>query len=547
MAQTITVDGVSRGSIVHREDCTWAEAAYLGETAEGQLVYHDDTGLVTAAGFKDVVVDQDACTPSRIMSGFVGKKLIKKGSNWSDYAVSREYGFSTKDGNDLLTRLEILAAGGNRSHETSDTVGATLHWLVDDELSRVGVLDHGAIDYDTTVSIDGTDRRGSRPGDVLAQLAKSARRNYYVRWHVADPACTVHGADDTDSWELVFRDDNTSTADTSTISISNAGNDDGETTFAPDVDPELGEDPEHIYSRMIVNYAKGREVVEDAFGTADEFVERDGDLEDTAIKKATTAARDGRTALWEAHSEAQLLPVTLSMRHDQVNLILPGQRVSTRMTHLGPEGWDPARYARVLRRKVTQPQGTDYRYKVALDLAPQEPPDPATVPMCALYDRTPAGDYWPLGSSLTSDGVVAYWRAGLVKPGYPWTGELGDWHFAELGAGGSGSIDYAGDCAGNELIFILIGNGTASIQTEVYAGSPRLLGVFKGTDSTEATGSSVATTLVGTISSGASIDVTFGDSDNDDSTTCIHYIVIGDTGAACGGKWGWSQMTWVRA
>ena len=56
------------------------------------------------------------------------------------------------------------------------------------------------------------------------------------------------------------------------------------------------------------------------------------------------------------------------MRGAYVNKILPGQRVSTQMTHMATEGWDPARYARVLRRTVTQPLNTDADYDVIREL-----------------------------------------------------------------------------------------------------------------------------------------------------------------------------------
>ncbi|MBV9872498.1 MAG: hypothetical protein JO214_17940, partial [Frankiaceae bacterium] len=234
MAETISVDGVDRSSVVHREDCVWAESAYLGETGEGNVVYHDDAGTLTEKGRKDVVVEQDASDPARIMTGFVGKKSIKAGGYRSNPSTSREYAFGTFDGNDLLSRLKIRADIGNRHTESA---AATLAWLISDELSRVGISDYGRVEYPADVQIDSTDRRGQYPGDVLAELAKPCRRNYYVRWN------TDHAG-----WEIVFRDDNASTDDTSTISISNAGDDDGETIFAPQLDAELSQDPEHVYS-----------------------------------------------------------------------------------------------------------------------------------------------------------------------------------------------------------------------------------------------------------------------------------------------------------
>ncbi len=388
MAETILVDGVDRSDVVHREDCEWAESAYLGETGEGKVVIHDDAGTITAAGFKDVTVEQSSSTPARIMTAFVGKKTIRRGSFLANFETSREYSFATKDGNDLLGRLKIRAAAGNRT-ATDATVATELTWLLADELSRVGVADYGRVEYPDDVGIDPVDRRGQFPGDVLSELAKACRRNYYVRWNTTEAG-----------WELVFRDDNASTDDDAGIAISNAGDDDGVTIFAPSMDDELTEDPEHVYSGVRAIGAKTN-TYRTRPATAAAFVERDGETEDSGVKNLATLQRDGDTFLYESRLEEQVLPVKLHMRAAQVNLILPGQRVPTRMLHMTPEGWNPARYARVLRRRVTQPVGTDFDYEVALDLSPQEAGPPAARILQSVFGATADG-----GGTLTLPNPV---------------------------------------------------------------------------------------------------------------------------------------------
>ena len=52
----------------------------------------------------------------------------------------------------------------------------------------------------------------------------------------------------------------------------------------------------------------------------------------------------------------------------------------------------------------------------------------------------------------------------------PTIDHIGNWNFPEpyIGGGGPGTIDYAGDCAQNNLRFIVVGPGTLTIQTEMY-------------------------------------------------------------------------------
>jgi hypothetical protein len=208
--------------------------------------------------------------------------------------------------------------------------------------------------------------------------------------------------------------------------------------------------------------------------------------------------------------------------------------VQVKFTHL--PGYESFTWCRVIRRTVIQEQATD-RYIIDMDLSPQEAAAP--VPACS-DGATADGTFYPLGGDPPgtgsppnpSDGVVFYWRAGLE---YPWTddtGTVGGWHFSLLGNGGSGTIDYAGDCVNNRLIFVIVGNGTMTIQTEMYAATPKAMVVtIRGTD-------------VQTFTSGDSVEVVIDDRTDGD---CVTLVEIRDLGLACGGKWGWSQMDWVGA
>jgi hypothetical protein len=539
MAQTITIDGVSRTGAVPRESIELAESAYLGEVAEGKLMVRDTAGTISVVGHKTIVVAQSASTPTRVATQFVGPKSIKTRN--APFGAGREIELTTRDLNSLLKRKIIEgdgAAGGNRPAET---ITVRVAWLLATFLSGL-VADFGRV-QPSTVALDKDDCRSRFPGDVLAALARSAKFNEYVRYNEGE-----------DAYELVFRDENQDSDDTylaltdsATIRISNDPTDaiDHVTVFAPLGDAtDFAEDPDDVYAGAYGAYGTGHVYVERA-ATAAAFVDRDGTTEDSGIKTAEAATIAAETFLDESDAEEQAIDVTLRMREAQVNLAMPGFRIQTKMIHLAPEGWASGngRWARIARRRVSQPLKTDFDYNVALHLLPQEAP-PAAVNCSDTWTDTPAGTYYPLGSPTgsspanPSDGVIYYFRGGLGDPTTPDDiGYIGEWNFGVFGPGGAGTIDYAGTCVQNILILMTVGNGTWTIQTERYGGLVKPLWVNMGP-----AGFASPSELVATIASGDSVEVVIDDTSAGD---CIRWVKIRDTGGACGGKWGFSQGVWA--
>ena len=534
MAETITVDGVSVGGSIPPESVEWAESAYLGEVGEGHFTYEDTIGTKAFTGHKSISVTQSASSNSRIYTGFVATKTIRRGAT-TNRGAQRDITVGTKDLNDLLQR-RIFAQSSTASNTATtallagkrpaETASARMTWLLASPYISTLVGDYGAVSY-TSDDLDANDFRGQYPGDVLASMAKALGYNYYVRYNGAAKG------------ELVFRDDNAMTSNTAAVSISNAGDEDNATIFAP-VSDSLTQDPEHVYSGNYYTYSSGvGYATRDATATA--FVARDGTSDDAGNKTADTALRDAEQFLDDSEDEEQMLTVTLRMAKEHVGKVQAGQRISTRLTHLATEGWDPARYALILRKRITQPLNTDNDYDVALDLSPQETP-PVPDVCNDLYAPTASATFYPLGGSGStpnpSDGVVYYFRPGIAEPYVPTVGYVGKWHFPAYSAGGAGNIDYAGDCVQNHLILMTVGNGTWTIQTERYAGLVRAIGVYRGPNFN-------STTLVSSINSGDSAVITVSDATDGD---CVRVVVVKDVSwPTCGSKWGWSEAVWAAS
>lgn len=535
MTQTITVDGVSRGAAIRRETCEWVESAYAGEVGGGHFTIDDAAGNLNAVGHKSIAVDQSSSTPTAIFHGFVHKKNKHRGQY--EVGAGREIDVATKDLNDLLQRRKITGTDGNRGTTGTETVGAQLTWLLASNYMSL-VSDYGAVTY-STQPIQKSDLRGLFPSDIIGACAKKLNFNFYVRWNPTHSAA-----------ELVFRDDNTSTADTSTVTITNDGTANSTSSFAPFEDADLDEDPEHVYSAVYASFDTGAEYVTRA-STAAAFVVRDGSTDDSGNRSSSMAIKEANLFLDQSATEEHLLTLKIRMRAAYVGLVQAGQRISVKMTHLATEGYGSATYFRILRKRVTQPLNTDADYDVALDLSPQE----TILSSACPYDNTPNGTYYPLGGPRpdgagfsegnVSDGVVYYLRAGIAFPDYPTVGAQSFWHYPTWGSsvGGNGTMDFFASGYQNELRFVVVGNGTLTIKTEQWLseGQPYTITVTRMVG-----GNAVGVGSLQTGTAGGSTAVVI---DTAAAPDCVHGIHV-RCDARLDGSYigmGWSSAVWVGA
>ena len=395
MAQTVTIDGVDRTTKVPRESIEIAESLFLGEVGEGKLIVRDTVGNIAIKGLKDWSIDQDASTPARIGTGKVGSKTIR--GRLDPQGAGRDIEVALKDSNRVLS---LKLARGAVADRDAETVGVRMTWVVAN-LEALGLcFDFGRVTYPTDVGMDANDCQGRAWGDIIADCAKAVRFNYGVRWN-----------DDEEARELVFRDQNAQTADTADGRISNDPDDiDSETTFAASAsDPVTHtEDPEHVYSGMLGKYAKGY-VYRTRSETADEFIDRDGVSEDTGDKNQATAERNADTALWESRDEERLIDLVVRLRKDQLGKFPVGFRTEVKQVHLGPEGWSDFRWASILRRRISQPLGTDFDYDCRLSLSPNEDGPPVgVIVQTAVLATGPGGGTASFPNPVTPGNLLVY-------------------------------------------------------------------------------------------------------------------------------------------
>lgn len=532
MGVTYTIDG-STIATVRSDSVELVESADAGQTGTGRLTIDDAAGNIDTVGHKDVSVTEDDCSAPLLQAGFVGHRSIRRGTYRT--TTSRFIEVEVRDLNDLLGRRVIQKSDGKRGPEK---MSVRLTWLLGSDYLSGLVADNGFVDY-PAIDMDRNDYTNSRPGDVLADMATQGEgRNFFV---YADPA--------TGAPSLWFRDSATSTDFSSTLQISNDLADvDMTTTFpASQTEMSLERDPDVVFSRAAVPYARGTQYEVKA-ATESAFVERDGVAPTSSIKTAAKASKIARRFLNDHDHEADTVTDTIIVPSSKSGLIHAGMRLQAKYTHTVPEGYSSFTWYRVLERRLSHigsPGGIpeapgEPLYKLALRMVPQE----ASAVSACPYELTPTGDFYPLGDlasedgmfhSNPSDGVVQYARPGIFYAVTPTPGAESYWHFNQYGVGGPGTIDYAGDCVSNQLRFVVVGAGTLTVQTEIFGGSPRPMAGAWGPSPGGFENS------IGTFTSGDEVEfVVTGD--------CANVVILMDgPGSPCGGKWGWSVAHWEAA
>jgi hypothetical protein len=241
----------------------------------------------------------------------------------------------------------IRGSDGNRPAETDV---ARINWIIGSAYTAT-VSDAGLISSTGPVNMDATDYRGRYPADVAADCGNASQKNYFVYFDEA-------------TWHPAFAYfDPTSTTYTSTLQFSNVDSDvDSSTTFAATGVLDL--DPSAVYSGVYLRYAGGT-VYRQNTTTLSDIGIRDASIDEPDIKTHAAAIIRADAYLVAAGVEQKTLKIHTELPSTHVNLVLPGQRVRVKFSHL--TGYTSFAYARVVTRTVSQAEGSDKVYIVELE------------------------------------------------------------------------------------------------------------------------------------------------------------------------------------
>lgn len=493
-----------------------------GSVGSSTVTVDDPDALLTIGGHRLFFSTESTATGSNVIAyvGYTANREVHRGPFKN--GASRVWDVNLVDVNSVLARRILTGSSANRPAETDV---ARMQWLFGTE--EADIIDDATTFLDTSgaVAMDAVDYRGQRVEDVANDCAQASGKNYFITsiGTFAGNFVLWYG----------FAD---STLYRSPLRLSNDLADIDEVlTFAIAEDSTLNRDPSRVYSGVYLPYDGGGNTavyVQSAL-TAQRFAlkGRDVQMDGANVKTAAKATARATRYLRDLDEEEDRITTAVLLPAAKQGFIREGMAVQFKATHL--PGYEAFSYMRVLTRTLSQP--SEEQYLLKLELAANAGEAAAAICAGGIYGLTPAGTYGPLGDFF-SDGVVYYLNAGEDFPEVPTPGLEGEWSFPELG----GPVDYAGDCAGNHLRLIVVGDGSISITTAIYdANSKPLIAQLQHA------GESVGVPVTDQYQEAESGTTFSFEVSSHAGTKCVHWVDITDAGGDCGGKWGFAGATWT--
>lgn len=348
-----------------RPEDTELEDSAEGQAGIGKVIVDDDNADVghdgdSVRGLKKLTVDESAAPVGdrRVWTGYVGPRDYKRSKNYGTVGPNaREIAITAVEQTTTLGDLVVHGSGAAGGRRPRESAGTRLLWLL--ASGFINCEDRGKVVY-PSVMMDGNDYRGQRGGDVLADI--QAVTGYDAKLLQDDEAETVP--------ELFFDDFDHSTVYTTTKKISNAGDDDSATIFAP-LDPDgeegLHRSPDNVSSGGFGAFGKGN-VFREKAATAAKYRPRDMTISTSQAKTREQAIRIVDKQLTEHGDEDDTVNVSVLVAPAQVNFFRAAHRVEAQLTY-APD-WESYRWARIRSRRITQPAGHDFKYRLDLALSP---------------------------------------------------------------------------------------------------------------------------------------------------------------------------------
>lgn len=343
--------------------------ADYGELGTGGVVIHDLPANRDVKGWHRFhAVDTDA-TPERLWTGYIyGQRITRLDPSDG----SRTWDCDLNDLQAALT-FRVFKDTDSSAQRPAETDLARLTWLLG-TAQVAGLFEATALTNttDNPVTLPAADFRHRFPGDVLRDMAGRSGKQMFLDYD--------EGADVV----ALFYDLATAATFQSTLRISNLPADENGVTIAPMDEPEaqLFRDPSDQYSGLDLQFAGGAVYLEDDDTATELGLRRDEVISSDAIGKRATA--ETMAAIYLAQKAVQKHTVTLSLTltSAQVNLILAGSAIQTKLTHL--PGYSSFIWQRVTRRVLEIAGPGHYVLHLELSLKVKSPPglggDPGKFP-----------------------------------------------------------------------------------------------------------------------------------------------------------------------
>lgn len=351
MALTFTIDGVDVSDKVRLDGYRLVMAADQGKVGAGRLFIDDTSGSGSYAPItKEWSVVESTATPTTIAGGFVAERGIDRGP--LTVATQRQFGPLLEDWNTVLTDRVLKGPASNRPAETDRQ---RVMWLLGQGV--LGMLDGaGQVPNTNTVDMPKTDYWGKTPLDVLDDCAEASGKNFYVYYEAGT------------GWVLFYDRNNTDSAFTSGLQISDDSTDIDNSTVFGASNIKYEEDPERIYSGLLVKFDGGQVwAVDETTETTYRRLQRTVIKEN--FKKAATAQAWADRQLAKLNEPTKRLALTVSVPASALGDLRPGLRIEVKLRSRGITAFT---YFRIVETTITPRQGirgvSDVEFDVELKM-----------------------------------------------------------------------------------------------------------------------------------------------------------------------------------
>lgn len=432
------IDGVlltNRVELVDGIDGGLVTAAFRGEVGRGGVIIDDPTGALNLTIWRSYTVDDTAATPTRVFTGRAIDKTVGRLGKQVE-GTARTWNVSIEDLNNELHRV-LVRFQDNDGKRLAETDVVRLTWLLGSRALLGIVSDEGLVSSAGAVALLGQDERQKFADDIMTEFAVIAGKNYYVYHDTASGnAALVYQHDEATYWAAG-------------ISISNAGDDNGSTIFAPEaaVSVHRGDPADGPYTGVQYVY-KGIPIFAESAATITAMggIRREQVFDTDRVGHLATAQSEAIRWLNQHADETNTISVVITVPSAKVNLALAGQEISVKLINI--PGMESGVICRI-RRRDARPVAPGF-WELHLELwAPRTAASDAAVENdCGVnfaLGKTVTVTQTGPGAPMPSNSGEAALTDGLTTPGVSpqygagghVNGSSGDYTFAfavDLGA-----------------------------------------------------------------------------------------------------------------
>lgn len=331
----------------------FTEAAERGVVGMGGVLIDDPNGDLTITGWQTFTVDDDEAFPdNRIFTGYIAERPTGRQGRYR-VGVSRVHSCTLLDLNALL-HIHVLRA--NAAKRPIETDVARVNWLLSSEALAGIVFDQGLVSASNPGTFLAADIRRRFADDVMAELAPSAVKNFFV---YRDFATGTHA---------LFYDRDDAAVNSSALRLSNVATDvDGVTTFAPSIDAEDEIQPHDVYSGVSYGWQGTPIYVTSSTTRAAYFGVlggRDAVYDTDRIGRLATAQTAAQAWLNVRSTETHFITVSVILPSGKASQIKAGQRLQVKFSHL--DGFTSFTWTRVRRCSAKPFSPTSWELRLEL-------------------------------------------------------------------------------------------------------------------------------------------------------------------------------------